>query len=259
MKVELKYVPVSLVDFNEGQLEGVPANPRTREDSRQAKLAESIEELPEMSEARPPLVFPYNGRYIVIGGNRRLEAFHALKREQIPVVTLPADTSTEHLRRIVLIDNESTGETDWDAVMKNWNDEELSAWGIDVPIADVEMPKTETERLSELKFTGVYYEPKNIPNITLEECFDTSKFDKKVEFIESLPLSAKQKKTLKQFAYRFIKIDFEAVANYYAFHATEVEKQAIERRRLVLVDGGVNGFIEDELLRVVDFLTDDEQ
>ena len=25
MKVELKYVPVSLVDFNEGQLEGVPA------------------------------------------------------------------------------------------------------------------------------------------------------------------------------------------------------------------------------------------
>lgn len=43
MKVALKYVPVSLVDFNEGQLEGVPANPRTREDSRQEKLAESIE------------------------------------------------------------------------------------------------------------------------------------------------------------------------------------------------------------------------
>lgn len=259
MKAEIKYVPISLVDYNEGQLNGVPANPRTRDDSRQAKLAESIEELPEMSEARPPLVFPYNGRYIVIGGNRRLEAFHALKREQIPVVTLPADTSTEHLRRIVLIDNESTGETDWDAVMKNWKADELESWGIDVPIADVEMPKTETERLSELKFTGVYYEPKNIPNIILEDCIDTTKFDKKVEFIESLPLSAKQKKTLKQFAYRFIKIDFEAIANYYAFHATEVEKQAIERLRLVLVDGGVNGFIEDELLRVVDFLTDDEQ
>lgn len=259
MKVELKYVPVSLVDYNEGQLEGVPANPRTREDSRQEKLAESIEELPEMSEARPPMVFPRDGRYIVIGGNRRLEAFRDLNREEMPVVVLPEDTPVEKLRRIVLLDNESTGETDWEAVMKNWKADELESWGIDVPIADVEMPKTETERLSELKFTGVYYEPKNIPNITLEECFDTSKFDKKVEFIESLPLSAKQKKTLKQFAYRFIKIDFEAVANYYAFHATEVEKQAIERLRLVLVDGGVNGFIEDELLRVVDFLTDEEQ
>lgn len=258
MKAEIKYVPISLVDYNEGQLNGVPANPRTRDDSRQEKLAESIEELPEMSEARPPLVFPYNGRYIVIGGNRRLEAFHALKREQIPVVTLPADTSTEHLRRIVLIDNESTGETDWDAVMKNWNDEELSAWGIALPVVDVDEPKTETERLSEIKFTGVYYEPKNIPDIRLEDCIDTTKFDKKVEFIESLPLSAKQKKTLKQFAYRFLKIDFEAVANYYAFHATEVEKQAIERLRLVLVDGGVNGFIEDELLKVVTFLTDSE-
>lgn len=133
MKVEIKYVPISLVDYNEGQLDGVPANPRTRDDSRQAKLAESIEELPEMSEARPPLVFPYNGRYIVIGGNRRLEAFHALKREEIPIVTLPADTSVEHLRRMVLIDNESTGETDWAAVMKNWKADELESWGIDVP------------------------------------------------------------------------------------------------------------------------------
>lgn len=86
MKVELKYVPVSLVDFNEGQLEDVPANPRTREDSRQEKLAESIEELPEMSEARPPMVLPRDGRYIVIGGNRRLEAFRDLNREEMPVV-----------------------------------------------------------------------------------------------------------------------------------------------------------------------------
>lgn len=133
MKVELKYVPVSLVDFNEGQLDGVPANPRTREDSRQEKLAESIEELPEMSEARPPMVFPRDGRYIVIGGNRRLEAFRDLNREEMPVVVLPEDTPVEKLRRIVLLDNESTGETDWAAVMKNWKADELESWGIDVP------------------------------------------------------------------------------------------------------------------------------
>lgn len=136
MKVELKYVPVSLVDFNEGQLEGVPANPRTREDSRQEKLAESIEELPEMSEARPPMVLPRDGRYIVIGGNRRLEAFRDLNREEMPVVVLPEDTPVEKLRRIVLLDNESTGKTDWEAVMKNWEIEELDNWGVDLPIME---------------------------------------------------------------------------------------------------------------------------
>jgi hypothetical protein len=53
------------------------------------------------------------------------------------------------------------------------------------------------------------------------------------------------------FCYRFLKIDFESVANYYAFNASEEMKKAMERLRLVLVDGGVNGFIEDELLRIV--------
>ena len=93
MKVELKYVPVSLVDYNEGQLEGVPANPRTREDSRQEKLAESIEELPEMSEARPPMVLPHDGRYIVIGGNRRLEAFRDLNREKLAALYVKGNKS----------------------------------------------------------------------------------------------------------------------------------------------------------------------
>lgn len=147
MKVELKYVPVSLVDFNEGQLEGVPANPRTREDSRQEKLAESIEELPEMSEARPPMVLPRDGRYIVIGGNRRLEAFRDLNREEMPVVVLPEDTPVEKLRRIVLLDNESTGETDWEAVMKNWKADELESWGIDVPDWGGRMYPSNTKKL----------------------------------------------------------------------------------------------------------------
>ena len=53
------------------------------------------------------------------------------------------------------------------------------------------------------------------------------------------------------FCYRFLKIDFESVANYYAFNASEEMKKAMERLRLVLVDGGVNGFIEDELLRII--------
>ena len=51
-------------------------------------------------------------------------------------------------------------------------------------------------------------------------------------------LTPEQREVLSVFAYRFIKIDFESVANYYAFNAGEEEKKAIERLRLVLTDMG---------------------
>ena len=54
------------------------------------------------------------------------------------------------------------------------------------------------------------------------------------------------------FAYRFLRIDFEMVANYYAFNASEEEKRIMERLRLVLVDGAIDGFYEDNMLRVND-------
>jgi spore germination protein YaaH len=70
-------------------------------------------------------------------------------------------------------------------------------------------------------------------------------------------LTDDQKSLLKFFAYRFIKIDFENVANYYSFNASEEEQKAIERLRLVLTDNGVKGFIEDDLLKIMGF-TDQE-
>jgi hypothetical protein len=57
-----------------------------------------------------------------------------------------------------------------------------------------------------------------------------------------------------------LKIDFEAVADYYSFRATEEEKEAIERLRLVIVDNGqVGGFIEDELLRINSIVYEEEE
>lgn len=72
--IQIQFVPIELLEYNDGQIPGVPENPRTREDSKQRNLEKSIEELPEMTIARAALCFPYKGRYVVIGGNRRLEA-----------------------------------------------------------------------------------------------------------------------------------------------------------------------------------------
>lgn len=131
--IQIKFVDIDLLEYNNGQIPGVPENPRTREDKKQRDLQKSIEELPEMTIARAALCFMHDGHYVVIGGNRRLEAQRALQRKEVPIIELPKDTPVEKLRRIALLDNESTGETDWAKVAKEWNVEEIKAWNISAP------------------------------------------------------------------------------------------------------------------------------
>lgn len=132
-EIQIQFVPIELLEYNNGQIPGVPENPRTREDTKQRNLEKSIEELPEMTIARAALCFPYNGRYVVIGGNRRLEAQRALKRKEVPIIALPKDTPVEKLRRMALLDNESTGQTDWTKLAKDWSKDEIRAWNIETP------------------------------------------------------------------------------------------------------------------------------
>lgn len=131
--IQIKFVPVEDCEFNEGQIPGCPSNPRTREEERQKKLEKSIEELPEMTVARACLVYKYNGKYVVIGGNRRLEAHRALNKKNIPVIEIPGNTPIDKIRRIAIIDNESTGKTDWQKIKEEWNLEEIKDWGVDIP------------------------------------------------------------------------------------------------------------------------------
>ena len=155
-----------------------------------------------------------------------------------------ADEWTEEKRQeFVIKDNVGFGEWDWDELNADWDLQQLEEWGLDIP------EKTDTERLSELKFESIYYEPEEKPNINLSDCIDTEKFDVKIEAIENSDLSDEKKNVLKMFAYRFLKIDFENVANYYFFNADEEEQKVMERLRLVLCDSGLNGFIEDDILR----------
>lgn len=132
-EIQIQFVPIELLEYNDGQIPGVPENPRTREDSKQRNLEKSIEELPEMTVARAALCFPYKGRYVVIGGNRRLEAQRALKRKEVPIIALPENTPVDKLRRIALLDNESTGQTDWAKLAKDWSKDEIRAWNIETP------------------------------------------------------------------------------------------------------------------------------
>lgn len=125
-------IDISRVRPNEGQIEGLPANPRLIKDGRFRKLVKSIRELPEMTEARDLLVFPHGGEYVVIGGNMRLRAYQELGWKEVPCCVLPEDMPVEKLREITIKDNLPFGEDDWDLLANEWDSRELDDWGFDV-------------------------------------------------------------------------------------------------------------------------------
>ena len=72
---EITNLSTSLLDYNKGQLQGLPKNPRFFRDFRYEAMRKSIEESPEMLELRELIVYPYQGgRYLVVCGNLRLRA-----------------------------------------------------------------------------------------------------------------------------------------------------------------------------------------
>lgn len=141
-------IDISQVHPNEGQIEGLPANPRLIKDGRFRKLVKSIQDLPEMTEARDLLVYPYEGGYIVIGGNMRLRAYQELGWNEVPCCVLPDNMPAEKLREMVIQDNNPFGETNWGMIADEWDVEELKDWGMDLP-ADWDTSEAEEQKEAE--------------------------------------------------------------------------------------------------------------
>lgn len=80
-----KKIPLSEIELNEGQLNGLPSNPRFIKDEKFASLVRSLQESPEFLKARPLLVYQMkNGKYITIAGNMRLRALRELGAKDVP-------------------------------------------------------------------------------------------------------------------------------------------------------------------------------
>lgn len=179
-------VDISKVHLNEGQIEGLPRNPRLIKDGKFKKLCKSIQSLPEMTEARDILVYPHNGEYIVIGGNQRLQAYRHLGWQEVPCCILPEDMPIEKLRQMLIQDNNPFGENDWDALANEWDSEELEEWGFDVwqepkedkqPKKQQEQEETDEDETPKIDFFAMMlgdriYDSNNefdIPTLRLEE------------------------------------------------------------------------------------------
>lgn len=134
---EKKNIQIELIETNKGQIDGVPANPRVIKDKKFKKLVKSIEENPEMLDLREILVYPLGNKFIVIGGNMRLEAVKKLGYKEVPCKVLPVETPAENLRAYILRDNASYGEWDFDELANCWDIDELEMADIEVTQIDM--------------------------------------------------------------------------------------------------------------------------
>lgn len=123
---------ISLLDFNKGQLQGLPKNPRFFRDYRYEAMKKSIEESPEMLQLRELIVYPFpEGRYVVVCGNLRLRACRELGYKELPCKILDPETDVKKLREYATKDNVSFGENDTDIMSNEWDKSELQDWGVE--------------------------------------------------------------------------------------------------------------------------------
>lgn len=147
---EKKNIAISLIETNKGQIEGVPANPRTIKDKKFKKLVQSITDNPEMLDLRELLVYPHGDKYVIIGGNMRFEACKKIGYKEVPCKVLPEQTSVEALRAYVVKDNGGYGEWDFDMLANEWDTDLLDIAGIELPT--IEFPQKQKDVSIESKY-----------------------------------------------------------------------------------------------------------
>ena len=85
-----------------------------------------------MMELRPMVI---NNDNVVLGGNMRLKALKELGYKDIPDawVKRASELTDDEQRRFIIADNVGFGEHDWEMLANQWDVEELSEWGLDIP------------------------------------------------------------------------------------------------------------------------------
>ena len=128
-----KQIPLSKLTANNGQIEGIPKNPRFIKNERYQKLVKSIQDNPEFLGARELIVHEHNGKYVVLCGNMRYRASKELQFDSIPCKVIPEYFSIEQIKAIIIKDNISFGDDDFDALANEWDALELEEWGFEFP------------------------------------------------------------------------------------------------------------------------------
>jgi hypothetical protein len=121
--MQMKLTKIELIKPN-------PKNPRTISERKFNQLVQSVKKSPKTLELRPIIV---DKDMVVVGGNMRLKACIEAGFKEVPVIVADNLTKKE-LREFTIKDNVSFGDWDWEVLANEWDTNDLSDWGLDVPL-----------------------------------------------------------------------------------------------------------------------------
>lgn len=131
-------IDITKLLYNEGQIDGVPKNPRYLKESEHDKLKKSFTDSPEFLEYKPLMVYGLeDGTYVTICGNMRLRVANELRIggntnfDKLPCLVLKTDTPIQKIKEYAIKDNVQAGNWDWDELANGeWEVEDLDDWGV---------------------------------------------------------------------------------------------------------------------------------
>lgn len=117
-----------------------PSNPRIIKDEKFEKLKQSITDFPQMMELRPMIVDESN---TLLGGNMRFKALQDLGYKEIPDnwIKKASELTEEQKKEFIIKDNVGFGEWEWEQLANEWDVEQLTEWGLDIPDYAIAQPE----------------------------------------------------------------------------------------------------------------------
>lgn len=200
-----------------------PTNPRIIKDDKFKKLVKSIQEFPQMLELRPIVV---DSNMVVLGGNMRLKACIAAGLKEVPIIV--ADQLTDEQKgEFIIKDNVGFGEWDWDELANQWEIDDLTQWGVDLPVHQDDDTYTTKVESPIYKTTG--------EKPSTDSLCDLGRYYTLIDRIEAADIPEEKKIFLKLAATRHIKFDYRLIAEYYA-HEDSAVQDLMEQSALVIID-----------------------
>jgi ParB-like chromosome segregation protein Spo0J len=157
------------------ELKPAPYNPRQSTAKQEAQLKASLSKFGLVE----PIIYNKQTGFIV-GGHFRIRELKKLGYEEVECVIVDLNEADEKELNIRL--NANTGQWDWELLANEWNSEELSEWGLEVPMVAPEVDysildeEDVSEQLSEMtggvkKAIQIEFEPDHY-----EEAYELVKF-----------------------------------------------------------------------------------
>ena len=152
-----RIIDIKCLELNEGQIVGIPKNPRYLKGEEHDKLKKSLKDSPELLQYKPLMVYAIeDNKFVVICGNMRLRICQELHNEGVdgfdalPCFVLNKDVPIAKIKEYAIKDNVQAGNWDWDELANgDWEVNDLQDWGVDCSFLNTDENDTNIDELFE--------------------------------------------------------------------------------------------------------------